>query len=236
MVEHLVYIEGVGGSNPFGSTMKCPYHDCQKDFNPDWGKDIEHISPTETSEEGDGLWIETANCRFCGKKFHEIYRSKKQKVKGYVSPRIFRKELLFVFPSTKTKFEAKKLPEKIKNYFNEAEQCRSIGSLTGVGACLRKTIYAICDDKNVQGNNYREKIGYLPVKGKYQDLLKQIKWLGDNTTKPGDEKYSLKEADLALEILPLLIEELYSKDEKIETVEKILAKVKSQQNSEIKKT
>ena len=52
--------------------------------------------------------------------------------------------------------------------------------------------------------------------------------MGDNATKPNDEKYSMKDADLALEILPLLIEELYAKDEKIEEVEKVLAKVKQQ--------
>jgi hypothetical protein len=93
---------------------------------------------------------------------------------------------------------------------------------------LRKTVYAICDEKMVEGDDYRQKIGNLPVKGKYQDLLKQIKWLGDNTTKPNDEKYTMANADLALEILPLLIEELYAKDEKIEEVERVLAKVKSQ--------
>lgn len=210
--------------------MKCPYHECQKDFNPEWGKEVDHVSPTLKSKEGDGLWVETATCKFCGKQFHEIYRSLKKEVSGERYPQIFRKELLFTFPSSKTTFEAKKLPLIIKDFFNEAERCRAIGSLTGVGACLRKTIYAICDDKNVEGRDYREKIGNLPVKGKYQDLLKQIKWLGDNTTKPGDEKYSIKEADIALDILPLLIEEIYFKDEKIEEVEKILSKVKSQTN------
>ncbi len=205
--------------------MKCPYHDCQKDFNPEWGKVRNYVYPTQYSDEGDGLWIETSTCRFCERKFHEIYRAKQ--IKSLNDSETKREELLFIFPSTKTKFTAKKLPHKIKEYFNEAERCRSIGSLTGVGACLRKTVYAICDDKNAEGTDYREKISNLEVKGKYQDLLKQIKWLGDNTTKPGEEKYSMDDADLALEILPLLIEELYAKDEKIEEVEKILAKVKS---------
>jgi len=208
--------------------MKCPYHDCQKDFNPKWGKVVGQVYPTLNSKEGDGIWIETATCKFCGKQFHEIYSSIKKTTAGSKYPETFRKELLFTFPSSKTTFEAKKLPQTIKEFFNEAEKCRSVGSLTGVGACLRKTIYAICDDRKVEGKDYREKIGNLPVKGKYQDLLKQIKWLGDNTTKPGDEKYTMREADFALEILPLLIEELYFKDEKIDEVEKILAKVKSQ--------
>lgn len=210
--------------------MKCPYHDCQKDFNPEWGDSRQTVEPTTYSEEGDGLWVETFSCKFCNRQFHEIYRSQDVVDKDHNDRTRHtqqRKELLFTFPTMKTKFLAKRIPSKIKQYFNEAEQCRAIGSLTGVGACLRKTVYAICDDKNTQGRDYREKIGNLPVAGKYQDLLKQIKWLGDNTTKPNEENYSLTEADLALEILPLLIEELYEKDEKIEEVEKILAKVKS---------
>lgn len=206
--------------------MKCPYHDCQKDFNPTWGKAEKLVDPTSFSDEGDGLLIETATCRFCNRKFHEIFRAIRIEIDEHPWYENQKRELLFIFPSSKTKFTAKKLPQKIKNHFNEAERCRSIGSLTGVGACLRKTIYAICDDLAVDGDDYRQKIGNLPVKGKYQDLLKQIKWLGDITTKPNDEKYSMDEADLALQILPLLIEEIYAKDEKIEEVEKILAKVK----------
>jgi hypothetical protein len=211
----------------FSTNMKCPYHDCQKDFNPKWGSEDKIVYPTAKSDDGDGLWIETFTCRFCGRQFHEVYRSKKELDEQTANYNTKRAELLFIFPSTRTKFESKTIPQKIKSHFNEAERCRSIGTLTGVGACLRKTIYAICDDKKVEGADYREKIGNLPVKGKYQDLLKQIKWLGDNTTKPGDEKYSMKDAELALQILPLLIEEIYAKDEKIEEVEKLLANIRS---------
>ncbi|MBP9817882.1 DUF4145 domain-containing protein [Candidatus Shapirobacteria bacterium] len=207
--------------------MKCPYHDCQKDFNPEWGTDVAHVHPTKFSDDGDGLWIETAECKFCNRQFHQIFRSRKQEVDGEQYPRTFRKELLFTFPSVRTTFVSKTLPLKIKEYFNEAERCRSIGSITGAGACLRKTVYAICDDKGVIGKDYREKIVNLDVKGKYQELLTQIKWLGDNTTKPGDEKYTLNDIDLGLEILPLLIEEMYLKDEKIDAVDKILSKVRS---------
>jgi len=207
--------------------MKCPYHDCQKDFNPEWGTERSNVYPTMYSTDGDGLWIETAECKFCNRQFHLIFRSKKVLVEGQQYPDTHRCELLFTFPSVKTTFVTKTLPAKIKEYFNEAERCRSIGSITGAGACLRKTVYAICDDKRTRGNDYKEKIGNLEVKGKYQDLLKQIKWLGDNTTKPGDEKYTLEDVDLALEILPLLIEELYLKDEKINEVEKVLSKVRS---------
>lgn len=206
--------------------MKCPYHDCAKDFNPDWGSTDEPIYATLHSKEGDGLLILTFTCRFCLRKFHDIYRHKAVK-KPNSSTVYSREELLFSFPSSKTKFDSKKIPAVVKESFNEAERCRSIGSLTGTGACLRKTVYSICDDKKVAGKDYREKIANLPVSGKYQQLLKQIKWLGDKITKPGIESYGLKDTDLAIEILPLIIDKLYAEDEKVESVEKILAKVRS---------
>lgn len=214
--------------------MKCPYHDCQKDYNENWSSDRTNVTPTEESLEGDGLHIKTFECRFCGRQFHDIFQSKR--VPSNTGPySVARGELLFSFPSVKTKFAAELLPLSVKNYFNEAERCRAVGSLTGVGACLRKTVYEICDNQQAEGVDYREKIANLPVKGIYKDLLKQIKWLGDTTTKPGSDSYTLEEIDFALQILPFLIEELYSKDEKIEEVEKILSKVRSTKDKTISK-
>lgn len=206
--------------------MKCPYHDCAKDYNPEWKSEIATIFATQNSVDGDGLQILTLTCRFCDRQFHEIYQHKAETT-GNGRVTYSRGELLFTFPSSKTKFEAKKVPISVKDYFNEAERCRSIGSLTGAGACLRKVIYAVCDDMKSVGSDYREKISNLPLSGKYSELLKQVKWLGDHTTKPSGDSYSLKEVDLAIEILPLVIDKLYVEDEKIESVEKILAKVKS---------
>ena len=207
------------------SFLKCPYPDCQKDFNPEWNEDDVEVDATTNSADGDGITIKTRQCRFCKKQFHEIFQTQRITEFGRYKNKIV--SLQFTFPSIKTKFIAKLIPVDVTKNFNEAERCKSVGSLTGVGACLRKTIYSICDSLELEGRDYREKISNLPVKGKYQDLLKQIKWLGDFTTKPGDEKYTMGDADLALQILPLIIEEIYSKDEKIVEVEKILAKVNS---------
>ena len=57
--------------------------------------------------------------------------------------------------------------------------------------------------------------------------LKQIKWIGDNTTKPGEEKYTMEMIDVALEILPILIDDMYIKDEKTTEAAKLLAKARS---------
>jgi hypothetical protein len=77
------------------------------------------------------------------------------------------------------------------------------------------------------GRDYKDKISNLPVKSEYKELLKQMKWLGDNTTKPGEEKYTMSMADAALEILPVLIDDIYLKEEKNKEVSKLLAKARS---------
>lgn len=100
--------------------------------------------------------------------------------------------------------------------------------MTGVAACLRKTVYAICDDLRATGDNYRAQISNLPISGEvYKELLKQVKFLGDNGTKPGGDTYTSDQVDAALTVLPVVIDKLYEQDEKIEEAEKALAAARS---------
>jgi len=202
--------------------MKCPYPQCQKDYNDEaWPKVFEtFINPIDyngsivEAQNLNRIYLITRRCRFCNQYFHEIY----------VGPKF---DFICSYPSSKTKFEAKGIPTDIRESFNEAERCRSIGSLTGTGACLRKAVYALCDDKKASGNDYKEKITNLAIKDAYKELLKQIKWLGDNTTKPDGNIYTKEMIDEALEILPFVIDELYIKDDQVDKATKLLAKVRS---------
>lgn len=213
--------------------MKCPYPNCRKDYNDEsWPKAMESwINPRGFGESinerksMNRLFVTTRQCRFCHQYFHELYV-------GHENFREFDPtkptlEPLVTYPVSKTKFEAKRVPKQVTDAFNEAERCRAVGSLTGAGGCLRKSIYALCDVRGVTGRDYREKIGNLPVKEIYQELLKQIKWLGDNITKPGEEKYTMEMVDVAFEILPLLIDDIYVKEERTDTATKLLAKARS---------
>ncbi|MFA5792207.1 MAG: hypothetical protein WC884_04225 [Candidatus Paceibacterota bacterium] len=214
--------------------MKCPYNDCRKDYNDEsWPKVKDtFIDPSDfggsinDTEKENRIYLVSRRCRFCNRLFHEIFVGHGIFDKDIyeIKPEL---ELLVTYPVSKTKFESKNIPQKILDTFNEAERCRSVGSLTGTGGCLRKSVYTLCDLLEVTGSDYREKIGNLPVKDMYKELLKHIKWIGDNTTKPGEEKYTMKMLDLALEILPVLIDDIYLKDERINEANRLLAKVKS---------
>jgi hypothetical protein len=217
--------------------MKCPYPDCQKDYNDkDWPKVWEDfVTPPNfcgsIAERSfyNRIYLVSRKCRFCGQFFHEVYVGKDKFDKEEAFKCLGRDlEFLCSYPVSKTRFTSPNIPKKVRDAFNEAESCRSIGSLTGAGACLRKAIYALCDDKKAQGEDYRKKILNLPVKNTYKELLRQVKWLGDSTTKPEGEGYTMEMVDGALEILPVVIDELYAKDERAEKVAKLLAKVRSQ--------
>ena len=231
--------------------MRCPYPECQKDYNDDaWPKYFDNYADVADHNYTDGwhtrllyedkyflrrIYVISRQCRFCKQLFHEIYMrhenreqydEKKELIEGSGEPTM---ELLASYPTSKTKFESKKVPKNIRELFNEAERCRSVGALTGVSACLRKTVYAICDEKKPTGEDYREKITNLPVSGDvYKDLLRQVKFLGDNMTKANGSDYTEEQIDKALTVLPLVIDKLYEQDEKIDEAQKILAKVKTQ--------
>lgn len=211
--------------------MRCPYSECHKDYNEGWKKEYEGwIDPDSFNGSinhktfHNRLFIITRQCRFCHNYFHEIYIGHENYDGGKKEPTL---ELLVTYPVSKTKFEAKNIPKTVLSAFNEAERCRSVGSLTGTGGCLRKVVYELCDARKADGVDYREKITNLPVKDTYKDLLKQIKWLGDSATKPGEEKYTMPMIDIALEILPVIIDDLYLKDEKTENATRLLAKARS---------
>jgi len=213
--------------------MQCPYLDCRKDYNDSWPKVFESwINPADwggsiaESESTERIYLKSRRCRFCHRLFHEVYVGHNNYKDSWieVEPTL---ELLVTYPVAKTKFEAMTVPKEIVDAFNEAERCRSVGSLTGSGGGLRKAIYALCDAQLVEGSDYREKISNLQVKDVYKELLKQIKWLGDNTTKPGEEKYTIDMVDVAIEILPILIDDIYLKDEKAHQATKLLAKARS---------
>lgn len=219
--------------------MKCPYPECRKDYNEGWESayddfvspdSFDHSSDIERGR-NDRLHVITRECRFCGKYFHSVSVGREIVERNPWNQVInTTNELiqLVTFPVSKTKFEAATVPVEVRDSFNEAERCRSVGSITGSGACLRKAVYALCDAQKASGADYKEKIGNLPVRDEgHKELLKQFKWLGDNVTKPGLETYTVEMLDAALEILPLVVDDMYLKKENAEKTSKLLAKTRA---------
>ncbi|MFA5800238.1 MAG: hypothetical protein WC840_04740 [Candidatus Peribacteraceae bacterium] len=95
-------------------------------------------------------------------------------------------------------------------------------------SATESTDCASIGDVGVADANYREKIDALPTnKTEYKELLKQVKFLGDNMTKPSGTEYTKEQIDLALEVLPLALDDIYATDAKVVQAQRILAKVSS---------
>lgn len=219
--------------------MKCPYPSCQKDYNDaEWERDFDdYVNEVASHKDSLALWrvyLISRKCRFCHQLFHEVYIGHENRAQYDEQGRLIpgssepSRELIVSYPTSKTTFKSKNVPSDVRSLFHEAERCRSIGAMTGVAACLRKTVYAICDQQNAAGDNYRERIGNLPLKDEvYKELLKQVKFLGDNGTKPGGDIYSPQQVDVALSVLPIVIDKIYEQDEHVAEAQRILANVRS---------
>ena len=176
------------------------------------------------------VFLVSRKCHFCNQLFHEIYVGHENKyefndegelVPGSDDPT---RELVATYPAAKASFKSKAVPKSIRELFHEAERCRSIGAMTGVSACLRKAVYTLCDDQKASGDTYREKITNLPVTGEvYKELLRQVKFIGDNMTKPDGDNYTSVQIDIALGVLPVVIDKVYEQDEQIDSAQKALA-------------
>lgn len=219
--------------------MKCPYPDCQKDYNDSewqaWFDD--YVNRTTLGHSGEDViaglsqheretlnraFITSKYCRFCHRLFHDFYVG--NQVDGYKN----NNEFIASYPYSRTNFKAVGVPKKIRDIFDEAQRCRGTGALIGTSACLRKTIYTLCDELSVSGADYKEKINNLPIDQTYQELLRQIKFLGDNVNhETGEQIYSKEEIDTAIEALPILIDLLYRDDEIISEAGKLLSRVRS---------
>lgn len=185
------------------------------------------IREPKNLDKNDKLKIHVYKCEHCYKYFYKIFS-----INFDDSGDIFEEKLIFEFPTTKIKFKSKKIPSEILNCFDEAQRCRSIWWLIWTWACLRKTVYILCDLNWVIWKDYAEKIENLPINNEdYKDFLTHIKWLWDDLLHiVWNEKYWKWEIDLTLELLPHIIEDIYKKeDDTIKEANKLLQIIRSKQ-------
>lgn len=238
--------------------LKCPFPSCKKDVDFGWtDKEIE-ISCSENNP----VFYRLLRCHHCEETafflFKGLTEAKKEEFQetrnSYAmiggnrgnnsEPRplilnlqeLVNKEskLIFQYPFRKTIFQIKGIPSKVKESLVEAEKCFSVGAKNGCATCLRKCVYALCDDikeSNIDGyETEKEHLDYvkkidklLPEQNEFVELLKHIKWLGDkHAHNVNEESYTYEDVKQALDIMPLIIKEIYGKKEKIKTVRNVL--------------
>ncbi|MDO8592727.1 MAG: DUF4145 domain-containing protein [bacterium] len=218
--------------------LKCPF--CEKDINFKWAEKEIEISGSENNP----IFYRLLQCKQCEEiiifLFEGLTEEKKEEIQYQITASAMYtstvsrtkskpisselskladkvSELIFQYPFRKTTFGITGIPDKVKESLREAEKCFSFGAKNGAAACLRKCIYAICDDQKVEGKEYDEKIEKLFSNNvEFSTLTKQIKWLGDkHCHNVNEEKYTFKEIEKATNIIPLIIRKIYGEKELI---------------------
>lgn len=222
---------------------KCPY--CKKDISYKWFIEEKIISDKKDSR----MFYKKLECKHCsniifflfkGCSDEEIKQLENQNKKALIlsSPdedklkMLLEEEkngrsLVFSYPFLKTVFNIPGIPSKVKKILNEAELCYSFKSRIGTVACLRTCIYCLCDDRfGKNDEEYTDKIVKLfPEGDEFANLAKQIKWLGDkHLHNDKEDAYNKEDIEQALEIMPMIIREIYGKIDKVNKVKNALNK------------
>lgn len=234
--------------------LKCSF--CEKDVNFGWAEKEIEISISENNP----VFYRLLQCKHCGEimffLFEGLTQEKKDEVNNNAiycampksrceppSQKLTKlkdkdAELKFQYPFRKTIFRIEGIPSKVKESLKEAEKCFSFEAKNGAATCLRKCIYAICDDQKVEGKEYDKKIEKLFSNNvEFSTLAKQIKWLGDkHCHNVNEEKYTFKEVEKAINTIPLIIRKIYGEKELIKEASNSLnqsfQKTKSRENKE----
>lgn len=122
-------------------------------------------------------------------------------------------EIAFQYPVDGSDL-SKHVPSKIRKMYKEAKDAFGFGLMDSSSMMARKTIYAICDDRGIEGNDYKEKIKNLPLKKEITDPLLNIKYIGDETVH--SEGWNKQTVVKALDALGLIIELIYVSEAKIQ--------------------
>jgi hypothetical protein len=122
--------------------------------------------------------------------------------------------LLKIYPKTLPQTVDKLVPSPIKEDFEEALLCYSVGSYRGAAALARRTVEVICLDKGASTKKkLNEQIDELFTNGvitkDIQEWAHEVRFLGNDAAHPTKNEVSEEDAKDILELLESLCEVLY---------------------------
>jgi len=210
--------------------MKCPT--CKKDLNEnrvsipnletssrkpvsvyDFGKSV--LNEHGNASAFEHLRIAATECVFCHQSVLFVYAKEGDTTdkKGNNVPGELR--LVLQYPGTETDFKVPPVPKTVVDAYHQAERCHTLaGSKVGAAAALRKCVMELCDDQGIGEDHLNKRIMKLNAPTEDKEILASIKTMGDELPKSGmDDNWSDKDIEIALGILPLIIQEVYERPE-----------------------
>lgn len=165
-------------------------------------------------------------CDVCEEITYKIFQFQRTYKGSYVPPEITNQEK-FMYPFGYLQIE-QDLSESIKNYYIEAYNCFKIGTLKGSASMCRATLSAICDDKDSQGKDLKERINNLPLSQRLKDVAKNIKWIGDKTLHNGVDwsqaKWDKSTIEKVMGFIARIIDDLYTQERKANELNKVVSR------------
>jgi len=125
-------------------------------------------------------------------------------------------QLVASSPSITLDFNTENIPERIKNTFEEALTCHSSGCFVASAIMVRRTLEELCEDKQANGHNLKEKIKDLEsrivIPQELLEAMDEIRLLGNDAAHVEAKQFnqiSEKELEIAIEITKEIMKALY---------------------------
>jgi hypothetical protein len=147
-----------------------------------------------------GIEFEIAECNGCN--YHVLLwrHSSSQKI-------------LKVFPNPLPKDTDSRIPEKIKEDYDEALLCLSVGAIRGAAILARRAVQTICKDKGAAKNDLKDQIDELFVNNiitkDLQSWAHEVRYVGNDAAHPNAQEVTPEDAEEIIDLLDSLCEVLY---------------------------
>jgi hypothetical protein len=118
-----------------------------------------------------------------------------------------------VYPAPLPRATDPRIPEAVKNDFDEALLCLSVGAVRGAAILARRAVQTICKDQGATKKDLKDKIDELFEKNIVTASLKdwghEVRIVGNDAAHPNDVDVTLEDAEEIIDLLESLCEVLY---------------------------
>ena len=118
-----------------------------------------------------------------------------------------------VYPSPLPRSTDERIPELIKNDFDEALLCLSVGANRGAAVLARRALQAMCKDKGSTKKDLKDQIDELFTKNIITEDLKEwsheVRYVGNDAAHPNGVEVDKEDAEEIIDLLDSLCEVLY---------------------------
>lgn len=139
-------------------------------------------------------------------------------------------EVVYSYPAERVDFDASKLPDQVKETFEEAIACHSDQCYRASAVMIRRTLEVLCEDQGATGKNLKDRISKLGEnlilpKG-FLGGLHNLRFLGNDAAHVEAKLYEdigKREIEIALDVVKILLGAAYQMESVLDELESLKA-------------